>query len=338
MREAKAHVAQARTPMPLTGLALAEGAINAEHVAEIHRTLSKAPDAVTTADREFGERTLINLARQAPPRSVRDAEDRLLTFWEAETNPPKDTEDRLVNPRRRPNCRFSADGQMHFTGELDPETAALLVGMIEPLTKPRPVDQFGQRDTRTLPQRRGDALADTVDLATRAPDLPGVGGARALITVTITLDELERRVGSVFLAGIGYTGITRIRRICCDAKVVPAVLGTRGEVLNLGRARRLASPGRCRVLALRDKGCAHPGCNRPPKSCEAHHVIEWVDLGPTNINNLVLLCAYHHGLLHHSDWSIRMVDGIPEFIPPKWLDQEQKPIRNTAHDRPQHAA
>src|SRR5882757_10211492 len=100
-REAKTRVAQATTPMPLTALALAEGAINAEHVAEIHRTLSKAPDAVSAADREFGERTLITLARQAPPRSVRDAGDRLLVFWEAETNPPKDPEDRLAHPRRR---------------------------------------------------------------------------------------------------------------------------------------------------------------------------------------------------------------------------------------------
>jgi hypothetical protein len=156
--------------------------------------------------------------------------------------------------------------------------------------------------------------------------------------VTISLEELERRAGSVFLAGIGYTSITQLRRICCDAKVVPAVLGTRSEVLDLGRGRRCASQGQCRVLALRDKGCAHPGCTRPPKNCEAHHVRHWVDLGPTNINNLVLLCAFHHRLLHHSDWSVRMVDGIPEFIPPKWLDQEQKPIRNTAHDLPQHAA
>jgi hypothetical protein len=67
--------------------------------------------------------------------------------------------------------------------------------------------------------------------------------------------------------------------------------------------------------------------------------VAWVDGGLTNLGNLTLLCDYHHRQLHHSDWSMRMVDGVPEFIPPKWLDQEQKPIRNTAHDRPyEHAA
>lgn len=338
LREARARVAQATTSMPLTALALAEGAINAEHVAEIQRTLSQAPAAVSAEDREFGERMLITLARQAPPRSVRDGGKRLLVFWEAETNPPKDPENRLANPRRRFNYRFSPDGQMHFAGELDPETAALLVGIIEPLTKPRPVDRFGQRDTRTLSERRGDALAETISLATRAPDLPVAGGERALITVTIGLEELERRAGSVFLNGIGYTSISHLRRLCCDAKVVPAVLGTRGEVLDLGRARRLASPAQCRILALRDRGCAHPGCHRPPKHCQAHHVIEWADGGETDIDNLVLLCDFHHRLLHHSDWSMRIVDGVPEFIPPKWLDQEQKPIRNTAHDEPYRRA
>jgi hypothetical protein len=338
-REAKARVAHASIPMPLTGAALAGGSITVEHVAEIHRVLSLAPESLDAESRVYAERTLVELAEQAPPLSVRKAGDRLLAYWDVESAKPKDTEDRLAEPRRRFRYWFAADGQMHFTGELDPETAALLTGIMTPLAKPRPVDEFGQEDTRTTAQRHGDALAETIALATRAPDLPTVGGERATVMVTVTLEELERRAGMAFLGGIGYSSISHLRRLCCDAKVIPAVLDTRGEVLDLGRARRLASPAQCRALALRDRGCVRPGCHRPPRHCQAHHVREWVDGGPTDLGNLALVCDAHHRQLHHAGWSMRIVNGVPEFLPPKWLDREQKPIRNTTHNLPhQHAA
>jgi hypothetical protein len=67
-------------------------------------------------------------------------------------------------------------------------------------------------------------------------------------------------------------------------------------------------------------------------------VTEWADGGLTDLGNTVLLCLYHHMEVHHGGWSIRMVHGIPEFIPPKWLDQEQVPIRNVAHVLPHEQA
>ncbi|WP_026360945.1 HNH endonuclease signature motif containing protein [Amycolatopsis nigrescens] len=339
-REAKARVAQATTPMPLTGKALAEGVITVEHVTEIHRVLVRAPEGLDPEKLEYAEQALVELAGQAPPLSVRQAGARLLAYWDVDTKGPGDPEDGLARPRRRFRYWFAADGQMHFAGELDPETAALLQSIVTPLARPRPLDEFGREDGRTLAQRQGDALAETIGLAAHAPELPVTGGERALMMVTIGLDELERRAGAAYLDGVGYTSVSQLRRLCCDAKVVPAVLGSSGEILDLGRARRLASPAQCRALAIRDRGCARPGCGRPPKYCQAHHIKEWVDGGDTDIGNLVLLCEFHHRELHHTGWSVRMADsGVPEFIPPKWLDQEQRPIRNTAHDLPhQHAA
>jgi hypothetical protein len=66
--------------------------------------------------------------------------------------------------------------------------------------------------------------------------------------------------------------------------------------------------------------------------CVAHHIIWWSRGGQTVLTNLVLLCARHHTEIHAGEWTIQMLDGIPWFTPPKWLDPDQKPLRNTIHD------
>ena len=71
-----------------------------------------------------------------------------------------------------------------------------------------------------------------------------------------------------------------IRRIACDATIIPVVLGTDSEVLDVGRARRLFTPGLLRAMWLRDKGCTIPGCGAPPFWADAHHIIHWVDGAP----------------------------------------------------------
>jgi hypothetical protein len=51
-----------------------------------------------------------------------------------------------------------------------------------------------------------------------------------------------------------------------------------------------------------------------------HHIVHWVHHGETKLDNLVMLCWTHHRMVHQSDWEVRMHDGLPEFIPPKWID------------------
>ncbi|MQA63796.1 MAG: HNH endonuclease, partial [Actinophytocola sp.] len=81
-----------------------------------------------------------------------------------------------------------------------------------------------------------------------------------------------------------------------------------------------------------DKGCVFVGCTRPAEWTQAHHIRHWIDLGPTDIANLCLLCAEHHRLIHHSEWDIIMTpDGHPECVPPKFIDPQQTPRRNYAH-------
>ena len=115
------------------------------------------------------------------------------------------------------------------------------------------------------------------------------------------------------------------RELACDATIIPIVLGANSEPLDVGRATRLIPPALRRALIARDKGCAFPGCRRPPRWCDAHHIKHWADGGATCLENLVLLCEYHHQVIHHSDWTVKIVDGRPQFTPPAWLDPLQRP-------------
>ncbi|WP_433803511.1 DUF222 domain-containing protein [Actinomycetospora sp. CA-084318] len=150
--------------------------------------------------------------------------------------------------------------------------------------------------------------------------------ARAQIAVTIPLDWLRAQVGHAeFDTGRALDPATA-RRLACDARILPAVLGTRSEPVELGRAAYAVTEALRRLLTIRDRGCAHPGCTRRPRRCHAHHIRHWIDGGPTDPDNLVLPCRYHHHLAHHSGWEIHMLDDRPWFTPPRWIDAERQPV------------
>jgi 5-methylcytosine-specific restriction protein A len=121
-----------------------------------------------------------------------------------------------------------------------------------------------------------------------------VKGERPHLIVTIKLEDLENRARGAMLDTGGQLTPNQLRRIACDARLIPVVLGKRGEVLDVGRASREIPLRTRRAVATRDKGCAHPGCDRPPSWCEVHHVIEWQHGGTTDVDNLLMLCCQHH--------------------------------------------
>ena len=94
-----------------------------------------------------------------------------------------------------------------------------------------------------------------------------------------------------------------VRRMACDATIIPVVLGSHSEVLDVGRAKRLFTPGMLHALWLRDKGCTIPGCGAPPLWADAHHLIHWADGGPTALTNAALLCGRHHTIAHQRGWT-----------------------------------
>jgi hypothetical protein len=124
--------------------------------------------------------------------------------------------------------------------------------------------------------------------------------------------------------------VAAVRRLACDAEVLPCVLGSRSEILDVGRSQRLVTTALWLALVLRDRHCAFPGCSRLPIACDAHHIVHWVDGGPTSLDNLVLLCRSHHTMVHNTPREVRLHPGDrrPEFLPPPRLDPERRPVRH----------
>lgn len=209
------------------------------------------------------------------------------------------------------------------TGQLDGLTRELLSVALDALTMPR-----GEGDDRSPARRRADALGEICSRALDTGQLSQVGGERPHLNVLIPLAELERRARTASLDFGSRLTAADLRMLACDARVVPVVMGGEGQPLDVGRARRTIPDGLRRAVAARDRGCAAPGCGRPPSWCEVHHVREWEAGGETALHNSVMLCRFHHRLLHSgSGWLVRIRDGLPEFIPPKWIDQTRSPRR-----------
>jgi hypothetical protein len=184
-------------------------------------------------------------------------------------------------------------------------------------------------DERTAQQRRADALREVFAVAFASERLPDHGGDRPSVVVTVDYDAVSQRLGVGTLDTGERLSPEAVRRLACDARLIPAVLDGPGQPLDLGRERRLFTGAVRRALVLRDGGCAFPGCDRPPKWCDGHHCVHWLDGGPTRLDNGVLLCFYHHALIHQGEWQARIAADLrPEFIPPPWVDPERKPQRN----------
>ena len=195
---------------------------------------------------------------------------------------------------------FDDDGMAEYRLRLDPEGKEVLEAILGPLSPPKPTPDCA--DLRNSDQRRGDALVEICRRAaaagTCAPAAP-----KAALWVTVGLAELKTGVGAGSTLGGQLLGIETIRRIACDAMIIPVVMGTDSEILDVGRARRLFTGGLLAAMRLRDKGCTIPDCTAPPEWADAHHLIHWVDGGTTSLLNGALICPRHHTIAHQRGWT-----------------------------------
>ncbi|MFB9739771.1 DUF222 domain-containing protein [Pseudonocardia sulfidoxydans] len=184
-------------------------------------------------------------------------------------------------------------------------------------------------DDRSMGERQADALADACAYVLDHGDVPARGGERPHLSVTVRLDDLQNRARAGCLDLGGPLSPEQLRLLCCDARVVPVVLGGAGQPLDVGRARRVIPDGLRRAITARDRGCAR--CGRPPSWCEIHHVIPWESGGPTSIDNCTMLCRACHRLVHHGGWDVVLREGRPEFLPPRWIDHGRRPRHRPRH-------
>lgn len=261
------------TPAPLPHLraALREGVVDGEHLDAVAEVVHKLPTWASVQDRELVEKTLADQARMSHPLVVRRAGEHLLARLAQDGENPH-VEDEQAEPANTFRYRRKRDGRMEFTGSIETEAAEELQGLIDAFGKPQPLAE-GVPDPRPVWQRHGDAFTDIIHRAAHGDDLPTRGGEKPHISVFLDLNTLTDAIGTATLDSGAALCPSAARRVACDAEIIPIVLGEDSEPLDVGRKYRTVTPSQRRALVARDKGCSHPGCDRPPRWCDAHHIV-----------------------------------------------------------------
>ena len=127
---------------------------------------------------------------------------------------------------------------------------------------------------------------------------------RATILVHTDLTTLLDRVGAATIADGPALAHDTLQRLACDARIQLAVADPDQTVIGVGRTTRSIPPWLNRLVRARDKGCRFPNCRRT-RWVQVHHIIHWADGGPTDLDNLMTLCGFHHRLIHEHGWTVK---------------------------------
>ena len=119
-------------------------------------------------------------------------------------------------------------------------------------------------------------------------------------------------------------------KIATDAQIIPIIFKGAKEIAAYGDTHRLATANQRLALIARDKGCSFPGCSIPPAWCQTHHITDYQFSRRTSVDDLTLLCGYHHRTFEKLGWTCQMIKGFPHWTPPPWAN-DRTPRRNTAH-------
>ena len=287
--------------------AVAGGTLTVRKAVTALRQLNQVEHALAPGKREEALASLTQMAQTGYDRNVIAVGRALMSLVGADRALERD-EDAL---RALSSLRLFPleNGMLRVSGQLDPEAGAVLTAALDPLTAPHPAkpqpagptknpdigwaDPQTGRDLRPADRRRAEALIEICRRAAAA-GRSAPKGTKATLIVLINNEHLTGRVQGYGRALDGtVVSPETVRKMGCDASIIPVVLGSKGQPLDVGRLKRLVTQSMQAALWIRDKGCTFPGCGRPPQWCDAHHVIHWVDGGPTCLLNLALLCAHH---------------------------------------------
>ncbi|MGO4591680.1 DUF222 domain-containing protein [Paenarthrobacter sp. 2TAF44] len=282
----------------------------------------------------------------------------LTTAMNVATNPRLTTGDSNINGE--------GGGTNNATGEGDESGDGSGGGNNDTRNKPAGPDL----DRRSRPMKLLDGLVGACAVAMTTGKLPANGGLRPQVTTTINVRDLfqqlngaanttttgaaattppgtaattppgaattgagaqHSRISSGTATFVGPMHPNTIRKIACDADILPVLLGSDSRVLDIGRTTRIFPPHIRKAITARDGGCAFPDCTMPAPWCEAHHITYWSHGGTTSTENGTLLCSHHHHVIHKEQWRIDMTTGVPWFTPPPHIDPHQTPRRNHHH-------
>lgn len=324
---------QLETLLPEVAAAQAAGVVSPEHARVIASTLDELPSSVDPSDVSTAEQQLVTAAAHLPPRQVGVVGQRILAHLNPDGMLASDEE----HARHRSFALIpEANGGYRAAGRLTPSCGALLLAWLTPRSAPQPAaDQASAAlvaDSRTYGQRMHDALEELAGLAVRRTELVD-SGAPAQVIISMTADQLQSRDGWAETSFGQLITVDLALKLADEASISLLLRDARGAVLSHGRTKRIATRSQTLALIARDRGCTFPDCDKPPEWCQRHHIVSWADGGNTDLDNLTLVCGYHHREFERGGWSCQMTDGQPQWIPPAWIDPAQTPRRNHRVDR-----
>lgn len=329
------------SPLPAlfaaAGAAVEQGRIGVDAAWAITRALGQAASHAAPIDLEAAEEQLVATA-EVDSADLVAAQARL---WRDALDPdgaePREEE---LRERRELHLGREIDGMTPFYGLADPTSAAVMRAAFSERTSPHRQPRFVMdgdpdvdceglgvfgEDRRTRPQKSFDALIGLLQAGIRADaQQTGTLHSVAAVNVVVSLDELVSGVGHAYLDDVDEAiSAATAQEIVCDAGYRLHITGAKGQPLFEGHRKRYFTAAQRRSLAVRDGGCVWPQCTSPPSWTHAHHVIPVSEGGPTDVDNGTLLCPYHHHLLHRGEYRMRIRDGLPELLAPRWIDPDQ---------------
>jgi len=283
--------------------ALGAGDLNVAQAQVITRALDELPsDTLPVEVLAAAEAHLVAAAADFGPRELRVLGRRILDIVAPEIGEQHEAE-QLAEEERRAERRTSlvtsrlGDGTTRITINVPDAAATRLHTYLEAFTSPRH-QGAGEADRIPVDRQRGQAFCSLLE-ALDPRRVPAHGGDATTLIVTIPLEDLRREVGTGELGPSEKLTAGEVRRLACTASIIPAVLGGKSEVLDLGRSSRLFKPAQRKAMIVRDKECRAEGCTVPAAWCEAHHWgTPWANGGRTDLNDGLLLCSWHHHRAH----------------------------------------
>jgi len=297
------------------------------------RKVDHGDSAAVTA----GERLLVGAAAKLGPKELSVVAARVVDAIDPDGVQPAD--EREHQERRFFHLKHRGDGSWAGDFRLTPELGQKLQALLGPLMAPQTTryatgegddtQQQVEADVRTHGQRRHDAVEAMVDRLLRSDDLPESGGIPTTLLIVMSYADYLAGQGVAHYADGTPISVRNALALADQADLAWCVKSAKGAVLDLYRSRRIASPAQTLALIARDGGCSFPGCDVAPQWCERHHIVPWQVGGDTNLDNLTLLCRYHHRHFEQGGWTCRLNDdGLPVWIPPQWIDRQRRPILN----------